>query len=387
MSFRSWYVTCPRGAEEALAAELAAIGAKGIRPGSGGVRFTGPREVALRGCLELRAALRLLEPLGEFEATDAESLYAGVRTLPWPDLIDVQQTFAVSATGTAPALLHTHFTALKIKDGIVDSVRDAKGARPSVDAKQPDVLVVAHLAKGRCSISLDLAGDLLSNRGYRVQTVEAPLREALAAAMLAYSGWDLQRPLHDPTCGSGTLAIEAALLASARAPNARRSLACEAWARTTDADRASLKQLREELESRAQARLKEGVPPILATDRDADAVAAARACVRAAGVEGLVRVEQRDARELKPLGPTGQLVSNPPYGERLEAGGRKQLKSFFHAFGEALKGLPGHRAAILAGSEDFESAFGLRPRGRRELWNGPIKSVLYLYEVAPARIG
>jgi putative N6-adenine-specific DNA methylase len=384
MEFRSWYATCPRGAEEALAGELAALGAKGIRPGSGGVRFTGPRETALRGCLELRTALRVLEPVGEVDARDAAALYEGARALPWAQLIDPRQTFAVTATGTTPELQHTHFTALKLKDAIVDAVRDAAGTRPDVDPRSPDVLVVAHLAKGKCSISLDLAGDLLSNRGYRVKTVEAPLREALAATVVLLSGWDRRSALLDPLSGSGTLAIEAALLAADRAPNLDRKLASESWPRTSASDKLELQRIRAELRERAERQRREGIAPIFASDRDADAIEATKVNARAAGVADLIRVEQRDARELKPLGPAGQLVANPPYGERLEAGGRKQLKSFFHAFGAAVKQLPGHRAAILAGSEDFESAFGLRPRKRVELWNGPLKSLLYMYEVPAA---
>lgn len=385
MEFRSWFATCPRGVEQALAGELAALGAKGIRPGSGGVRFTGPRETALRACLELRTALRVLEPVGEVAAIDAASLYEGARTLPWPELIGPRQTFAVTATGTTPELQHTHFTALKLKDAIVDAVRDATGTRPDVDPRSPDIWVVAHLARGKCSISLDLAGDLLSNRGYRIETVEAPLRESLAATVLLLSGWDRAAPLLDPLCGSGTLAIEAALLAAERAPNLERKLACESWPRFSAAI-PELQQIRAELRERALRKKREGVAPIFASDRDAAAVAATKVNARAAGVADLIRVEQRDARELKPLHPPGQMVANPPYGERLEAGGRKQLKSFFHALGDAVKRMRGHRAAILAGSEDFESAFGLRPKKRHELWNGPLQSVLYLYEVPAAAI-
>jgi putative N6-adenine-specific DNA methylase len=380
MEFRSWYATCPRGAEPALQGELSLLGAKGIRPGAGGVRFTGQRELALRACLSLRTALRVLEPLGEFEAPSAAALYEGARALPWPELIAPGQTIAVSAGGSAPGLTHTHFVALKIKDAIVDAVRDARGARPSVDAQRPDVLVVAHLGQGKCQLSLDLAGDLLSNRGYRVRTVKAPLRESLAAAVILMSGWDRARPLHDPLCGAGTLAIEAALLAAERAPNAQQPLSCERWPRTASEVGPALRRLREELEQRAQERLRAGVPPILASDRDEEAVQATQANARAAGVASLVRVFQRDARELQPLDPPGQLVMNPPYGERLEAGGRKPLKTFFHALGQAVRKLPAHRLAALAGSEDFESAFGLRPRARLKLWNGPLECRLLLYE-------
>ncbi|TMB25829.1 MAG: hypothetical protein E6J65_08885 [Deltaproteobacteria bacterium] len=237
------------------------------------------------------------------------------------------------------------------------------------------MLIVAHLASGACTVSLDLAGDLLSNRGYRVHTVEAPLREALAAAVVLYSGWNGATPLCDPLCGSGTLAIEAALLSARRAPNAHRRLACERWPRTSAADAPVLGRLRAELAAR------EVEPaPIFASDRDAEAVEATRANARAARIS--IHVSLEDAREMKPLEPPGQLLLNVPYGERLEAGGRKPLKTFYHQLGASLRRLRGHRAAVLSGSEDFESAFGVRPRGpRRTLWNGPLRCTLYQYEL------
>ena len=367
--FRSWYATCPRGAEPALEIELAALGAKGIRPSVGIVRFTGGREVALRACLDLRTALRVLEPIGEYPAITAEELYEGALKLPWKDLVAEGQTFAVSASGRTEHLVHTHFVELKMKDAIVDTL-----GRRAVDPRAPDVLVVVHLANGKCSVSLDIAGDLLSNRGYRVRTVEAPLRESLAAAVVLLSGWDRVRPLHDPVCGSGTLAIEAALLASGRAPNVERVLACEKWPRTQD-DRPVLAALRAELRARVTV-----PPPIYASDRDAQAVAATHENAQRAGVE--VRVFEQDARQTKPLEPPGQLLLNVPYGERLDAGGRKQLKSFYHSLGVALRPLRGHRASILSGSDDFESAFGIRPHGqKRVLWNGPLRCTLVPYEL------
>jgi 23S rRNA (guanine2445-N2)-methyltransferase / 23S rRNA (guanine2069-N7)-methyltransferase len=369
--FRSWYATCPRGAEPALESELAALGAKGIRPGRGGVRFTGERDVALRGCLALRTALRVLEPVGEFALDGPDALYEGVAAMSWEELIAKGQTIAVAATGRAPGLDHTRFVEQRVKDAIVDRLRERRGERPDVDLRAPDVLVVVHLGGGSCSVSLDLAGDLLSNRGYRVRTVEAPLRESLAAAVLLLCGWDRSTPLHDPLCGSGTIPIEAALLGSNRAPNLRRQLACEKWPRSSDA--ATLREIRVELAAREVA-----PPPILASDRDADAVAAARVNAEAARVR--VRVFERDAREIEPLEPSGQLVLNVPYGERLSAASRKQLKSFYHSLGAALRRLEGHRIAVLSASEDFESAFGMRPRARRTLWNGPLRCTLYSYE-------
>jgi 23S rRNA G2445 N2-methylase RlmL len=372
--FQSWYATCPRGAEEVLAGELAGIGAKGIRPGRGGVRFTGEREVALRGCLALRTALRVLEPVGEFPAESSDELYGGARLLPWGELIAPGQTIAVSASGRAPGLSHTKFVEQRTKDAIVDRLREVRGDRPDVAVRSPDVLVVVHLGEGRCDVSLDLAGELLSNRGYRVRTVEAPLREALAAAAVLLSGWDGTTPFHDPLCGSGTIAIEAALVALRRAPNLRRTLSCERWPRTTQ-DRPLLARLREELSA---LEVRGEFPAILASDRDPDAVAAAAANARAAGVP--LRVFERDARRIEPLAPPGQVVANVPYGERLSAGSRKQLKSFYHSLGDALGALVGHRLALLSASDDFESAFGLRPRSRTTLWNGPLRCTLHRYE-------
>lgn len=373
--FRSWYATCPRGAEPALELELKSLGAKGVRPGQGGVRFTGEREIALRGCLDLRCALRVLEPVADFPATTGDELHSGAVKLDWPELVARGQTIAVSATGRAEGLTNTHFVEQRIKDAVVDALRERKGFRPDVDPRSPDVLVVAHLQGGVCSLSLDLAGDLLSNRGYRVRTVEAPLREALAAAVVLFSGWDGKTPAHDPVCGSGTLAIEAALFAARRAPNAGRRLACERWPRTRADDARTLARLREELAARVVE------PPLIrASDRDAEAVEATRANARAARVQ--LRVEQADAREIAPLDPPGHLFLNVPYGERLEAGGRKQLKTFYHQLGAALRPLRGHRAAVLSGSEDFESAFGIRPRGqKRVVWNGPLRCTLYRYEL------
>jgi putative N6-adenine-specific DNA methylase len=374
--FRSWYATCARGCEAALEGELLALSAKGIRPGRGGVRFTGEREIALRACLDLRTALRVLEPLGEFPATTGDELYEGARQLPWPDLVAEGQTLAVAASGRAAGLSNTHFVEQRIKDAVVDVVREKRGVRPSVDPAHPDVLVVAHLAEGKASVSLDLAGDLLSNRGYRVRTVEAPLREALAAAVVLFSGWDGMVPLLDPVCGSGTLAIEAALFSMRRAPNLARTLACERWPRSAPGDAPVLSRLRAELSARE-------VPlpaPVFASDRDALAIEATRANARAARVPLLV--SQADARELSPLAPPGQLLLNIPYGERLDAGGRKPLKTFYHQLGASLRRLEGHRAAVLSGSDDFESAFGVRPRGTpRTLWNGPLRCTLYQYEI------
>ncbi len=381
-SFQSWYATAPRGAEPALAAELGELGCKGIRPRAGMVRFTGPRETALRVCLDSRCALRVLEPAGEFPCGGADELYAGARALDWRELLAPGQTLAVSATGKAPGLDNTQFVALKVKDAICDALRDARGERPDVDTGNPSVRIAVHLGDGRASISLDLAGSLLSDRGYRVRAVEAPLREALAAAVVRLSGWNLETPFHDPLCGSGTLAIEAAGMAMRLAPNENRALACERWPRTEAHDAAALARLRTEFAERARLRREQAPPLIKASDRDRGAVAAAQANARAAGLEGIVRIGEMDARQVAPLDPPGLILCNVPYGERLEAGGKKQLKSFYFALGQAFRALRGHQIGVLTASEEFESAFGMRPRERPlELWNGPLRCALYRFQL------
>jgi putative N6-adenine-specific DNA methylase len=382
MTFRSWYATAPRGAEGPLEAELAALGAKGLRSSPGLVRFTGPRPLALRACLSLRTSLRVLEPVGDYPCASAEELYAGALTLPWAELVQPGQTIAVSASGKAPGLDHTHFVALKVKDAICDAIRAVRGDRPDVDADHPSVAVVVHLGRGRCSVSLDLAGALLSDRGYRVRSVEAPVREALGAVVVSLSGWRGQTPLHDPVCGSGTLPIEAALFALGRAPGLGRTLACEAWPRTQAEDAVTLRALREELTSVTREREADGIPEIFASDRDAEAVQAAHANVAAAGLSKFIQVEQADARQIRPLGPGGQLLLNVPYGERLDLGGKKQLKSFYHSLGAAFRALSGHQITVLTAADEFESAFGMRPAGQPvELWNGPLRCKLLRYQV------
>jgi hypothetical protein len=177
------------------------------------VHFAGAIGDAMRACLWSRIAMRVLLPLAEFPAADAEALYVGARDVRWEEYVDPTRTFAVEAVGRTAALGHTHFTALKVKDAVADALRERRGARPDVSVDDPDVRIVAHLARGRASLAIDLAGEPLFKRGWRLAQTEATLKETLAAAILRACGYDGTRPLIDPMCGSGTLAIEAALIA------------------------------------------------------------------------------------------------------------------------------------------------------------------------------
>ena len=371
---QTYFETAAAGTEDLLASELRAMGVVHLREGRGGVRFQGELSTALEACLRLRTAMRVLWPLASFDAPDADALYEGVRALPWNDLIGPQHTLAVDATGVSETLRHTHFTALKVKDAVCDTVRERTGARPSVDPESPDLRLVAHLSRGRCDLSLDVSGEPLFKRGYRREPTRASLKETLAASVLLAAGYD-GGPLHDPMCGSGTLAIEAGLLAKRRAPGLGRTFGAERWPTFGPAGRKLLGDLRVKLRDDEA----EGMPSIVASDRDPEAVRAATLNAQRARLP-IVPFEA-DARELAPLDPPGWVVINPPYGERLEAGGRKNLKTFFWQLGQAWRRLEGHRIAVLAGGPEFESAFGLRPVARRRLYNGPILCELLVYDL------
>ena len=371
----SFFATASAGTEDLLADELRALGLRGVRSGRGGVRFAGGIADAMRACLWSRIAMRVLLPLAEFPAANAEALYAGALEVRWEEHLDPTRTFAVEAVGRTEALGHTHFTALKVKDAVVDALRERCGARPDVDADDPDVRIVAHLAGDRASLSIDLAGEPLFKRGWRLAQTEATLKETLAAAILRACGYDGTRPLIDPMCGSGTIAVEAALIAQNHAPGVHRKLGIERWASFDETLRADLHRMRDE----ARRGVRRGAPPVIARDRDPDAIRAAQVNVKRAGLP--ITVEQADARELRPLDPPGFVVVNPPWGRRLDGGGRRQLKTFFWQLGQAWRGLRGHRIAVLAGGPEFESAFGLRPASRRPLWNGPVRCMLLIYDL------
>jgi putative N6-adenine-specific DNA methylase len=320
--------------------------------------------------------MRVLYPLGEFDAPGAEGLYEATSKVAWDEWLSPRTTFAVEATLKDSEHTHTGFVALKIKDAIVDQLRNKFGARPDVDSHDPTVRVVAHLHRTTLSLSLDLCGEPLFKRGYRLKTTVAPLKETLAAAMLMAANYTGEEPLADPMCGSGTLVIEGAWIAMRRAPGLKRRFACEDWPQFAATARPLLEDLRREAVS-AQRTLPF---QLVARDYNEDALAAVKRNVVAAGLSTAVRIEEADVlRSEPPVGPAGLLISNPPYGERIGEGGQKGMKSFFHSLGRELWKWEGWRLALLAGNPAFESAFGHRPTKRTALWNGPIACELLQY--------
>jgi 23S rRNA (guanine2445-N2)-methyltransferase / 23S rRNA (guanine2069-N7)-methyltransferase len=370
------FATAARGTEDLLADELTDLGAKKVRQDRGGVRFLANLSEALNLCLWTRIAMRVLYPLAETTARGAEGLYAATLAIPWEEHLTPRSTFAIEASLKDSEHSHSGFVALKMKDAVVDRLREKLGQRPDVDTHDPDVRVVAHLAKEKLSVSLDLCGEPLHRRGYRAGSFEAPLKETLAAAILRAAGYTGDEPLLDPMCGSGTLVIEAALIALRRAPNGHRRFGVERWPNMGAKALEILKDLRAD----AARNVRKAPFPIIGRDRSEEALEASRLNVQTARVRQEVQMALVDATvPLSVDSPPGLIVTNPPYGDRLQGGGQKGMKSFYYKLGESFAALPQWRKAILSGNPAFESAFHQRPAAKRTLWNGPIECELLLY--------
>ncbi|NIP74226.1 MAG: bifunctional 23S rRNA (guanine(2069)-N(7))-methyltransferase RlmK/23S rRNA (guanine(2445)-N(2))-methyltransferase RlmL [Gammaproteobacteria bacterium] len=373
-----YFAAVPRGLESVLAQELRALGAGELRAARAGVSFAGPLEVGYRACLWSRTASRVLLVLRRFAAPDEGALYRAVRAMEWEAQLEPAGTLAVDCTQIQSPIRHTHYAALRVKDAVVDRFREGFGMRPSVHLERPDVRIHLHLHHGRGTISVDLSGGGLHRRGYRGAGVAAPLKENLAAGILFLAGWPpvaaAGGTLLDPMCGSGTLPVEAGLMAGDIAPGLLREyFGFLGW-------RGHRPELWARLVQEARARRDRGLAgrvPVIGWDADAGAVRAARANVEQAGLAGHVRIERRALEDAAPppdVAP-GLVVANPPYGERL--GEREALIPLYARLGEVLADrFAGWRAAVLAGNPDLAAHLGLPARRTRRLYNGPIACAL-----------
>jgi len=371
----------PRGLADLVAAELKQQGAAEVREYTTSVAFRGPLECGYSACLWSRTASRVLLQLAEFKAGTTEAFYQGVRSIDWPAHIDPAGTIACEFDGRHPSIEHSHFGAQKLKDGICDRLREASGQRPSVKPQRPDVRIIAYASGAQVKIMLDLAGEGLHRRGYRLEAGEAPLRENLAAGILLRVGWPEQAasgaPFLDPLCGSATLVIEAAMIAADLAPGAQR----EYWGFTgwRGHDRA----LWDDLLAKARARARAAVPNLIqGTDADAAVLRQAARNATRAGVDALVQLVQRRLSEARPTGTAPGLVcTNPPYGERLgDAAGAEQIHQ---ELGAVLREhFAGWKAAILSAAPEAARALALRTYRTHELWNGAIKCRLLRVDLA-----
>jgi putative N6-adenine-specific DNA methylase len=370
------FATTHAGLEEVLAAELRGLGAREISVGVRGVGFCGNLELLYRANLWLRTASRVLVEIARFPAEDRHRLYDGVREVDWSRHMSVSQTLAVDAVSSRSKMDHTLFVSRVAKDGVVDWFRDRRGKRPSVDAKTPDLRLNVRLHEDECTLSWDTSGVRLHRRGYRSTVgVPAPLQETLAAGVLLLCGYDGSRRLVDPMCGSGTLLVEAAMIARRIAPGllGRKF----ALADHPSFDHALWDQVREG----AQAAMREVEDcPISGLDISQDAVRSAAAAARGAGVDDMVRVRKAALEDLAPLEENSMLVTNPPYGERL--GEINRLGELYETLGTVLKTrCRGADAHVLTGSKFLSKKIGLKTTRRDVLWNGAIECRLLHYDL------
>ncbi|MDP6523834.1 MAG: methyltransferase [Kiritimatiellia bacterium] len=359
------------GTERALHDELRELGFSSVRLNRGGIPFRGPLEDGWRACLESRISTRIQAMMLRFPAPDQDALYDGVRKVDWTPYISHKTTISVSSVCNASSINHSGFAALKTKDAIVDQIRAKGGRRPSVAKDDPDVRVFLYILKDRAAVYLDMSGDALHRRGYRVQTGEAPLKETLASAMLRLSGWDRKTPLIDPMCGSGTIAIEAAQWAANIAPGlARERFGFERWANFGKEEEQLMRELRGKLRSSVMGQ----VPRIVAGDIDADVLEIAKKNARSARVK--LAFKHRALEDMQVSDHYTTIVTNPPYDARMDAD-----LEYCRGITTAFSRLHGWRVALLAGSPDYEKTMSIEPALKIRIPNGDIKCDFLVYDV------
>jgi 23S rRNA (guanine2445-N2)-methyltransferase / 23S rRNA (guanine2069-N7)-methyltransferase len=381
---RTFFASCPKGLEYLLVDELKALGADAAREALAGVHFEGPIEFGYRACLWSRLASRILMPIAEFACGDEAALYAAVQAVDWAAHLRADGTLAVDATASHSKLSHTRFIEQRTKDAVVDQLRQASGQRPSVDTERPDLRLNVHLKRDRATLSIDLSGEALHRRGWRIEQGAAPIKENLACAVLIRAGWpqliDSDAALFDPLCGSGTLLIEAARMAADVAPGLERDyFGFLGWLGFDAALWDGL--LREAIERAAAGRAKLA-PRFFGSDADPRMIEAARANASSAGVSSAVRFEVRALERIEAApAATGLVVSNPPYDARLAAD-----PALYRALGALLRGpCRDWRAGFIVADEAPGQAIGLRAEKRYALYNGAIAcSLLRFAPVAEA---
>lgn len=366
-----FFATAPRGLEALLAEELTALGA--VSPGAvpGGVAFSGDWAVCYRANLRSRIASRVLWRVKDFGYASEHDVYQAAAAIDWPRHFVLERTLRVNVTAQKSPLKSLEFTTLRIKDAVCDRFRRDGGGRPSVSRANPDVRIHAFLEPRQGAFYLDTSGEALFKRGWRKSALEAPLRENLAAGIVMLSGWQPDEPFLDPMCGSGTLLMEAAAIATGTPPGAGRSFGFEKLRRFDRALWAAV---------RAEARQEKRNVHILGSDNDPRALEAARKNLAAAGFAERVALERADILERGAPAPAGVMVMNPPYGERL--GGEEALARFYPRLGDALKrNFAGWRCFVFTADLRLPKLIRLEPARRTPLFNGALECRLYEFRM------
>jgi len=370
-----FFASCPRGLEGPLATELAAIGATDVTPSDGGVAFVGDLALAYHANLETRIASRVLRRVGGGPYRDERDLYELVHALDWSRHFAPTRTLRVDVAATRSPLTSLEFATLRTKDAVCDRMRADHGVRPSIDKRAPDVRVHLHLTDRDATVYVDTSGEPLFKRGYRRDADEAPLRENLAAGLLALAQWAPDAPLLDPMCGSGTIVAEAALIAANRAPGLARTFGFQKLAWYDGPTWQRIKQA-----ARDRIRAAPDSPAIFASDVADGAVGKTRSTLRSAQVDAFVSVERADVLTRTAPAAAGTLIANPPYGVRLADA--NALAAFYPQLGDALKrNFAGWTAHLLTGDLRLAKLIGLKPERRTPLWNGAIECRLFAFRI------
>ena len=361
-----------QGLEEILAEELTTLGANDIQIGRRMVSFIGDKRMMYKANFCLRTAIRILKPIKNFTAKDADEVYNQIQAIPWEEYLDVNKTFAIDAVVFSEEFRHSKFVSYKVKDAIVDYFRKKTGKRPSVRINNPDVLLNIHIAQTTCTLSLDSSGESLHRRGYRQEQVDAPLNEVLAAGMLLMTGWRGECDLIDPMCGSGTIPIEAALIARNIAPGVfRKGFAFEKW---VDFDSEMFDEIYND-----DSQEREFTHKIYGYDNNPKANEIATHNIKAAGVSKDVTLKLQPFQQFEQPQEKSIIVMNPPYGERIST---NDLLGLYQMIGERLKhAFVGNEAWVLSYREECFDQIGLKPSKKVPLFNGALECEFRKYEI------
>lgn len=362
------------GLEEVLADELKALGAQEVAIHNRAVGFVGDLGFMYKANLNLRTAIRVLKPIHKLTVRRDIELYEKAKLVEWDKYIDVNNTIAVNAAVNSDFFNHSHYVALKVKDAIVDYFRDkTRGKRPNVDTKNPDVRINVHISNDKCTIALDSSGDSLHKRGYRHATNEAPISEVLAAGLILLSDWDRESDFLDPMCGSGTIAIEAAMIACNIPPALHRKRFCFMNWKDFDAD------LWDKIKEASMNKVKDFPGKIIGCDRSFASVRKAEINVKDAMLEDIVEIHRSNfVRKPYLFEGVGTVLFNPPYGERLE----EDMSELYGEIGDTFKkNYAGCSAWLITSDMEAVKAIGLRHTRRIKLFNGQIECRFLKYEM------
>ncbi len=364
-----------KGLEDVLLSELEELGATDIKKGNRMVEFIGDKTMMYKANFHLRTALRVLKSIAEFEVTNENELYKSIQTVDWSEYFDLRNTFAVDSVVNSKEFSHSKYVALKVKDAIVDQFREKYEKRPYVDTEDPDVRISIHISNTSCTVSLDSSGESLHKRGYRTKTNKAPLNEVLAAGMILMSGWDKKSSFIDPMCGSGTLLIEAAMIANNIPPGIyRQKFGFETW---KDFDNELLEQIYEEESEENNSDVK-----IIGADISEIAIRMAKENISNASLKRKIELHIKPIENFDPIkvkGENGILITNPPYDERIK---KNEINNFYKVLGDIFKNrFKGFETWLISNNFDAIKNIGLKPSKKQTLFNGALECKFLNYSI------